>query len=89
MPDTKVLDTPMEWVTDTVRAAGGVTGNGGLFAINHSGDNGLITLRYRLRSADIQIAEEPFSSASVRTRCRNNSAGEHHDCDGNHHQTRH
>jgi hypothetical protein len=40
-----------------------VTGTGALFAINHNGDNGLITLRYKLRDADIQMAEEPFEAA--------------------------
>ena len=40
----------------------GVTGTGSVFAINHNADNALITLRYRLKDADIQIAEEPFES---------------------------
>ena len=32
-------------------------------AINHNGDNALATLRYRLKSADMQAAEEPFEAA--------------------------
>jgi zinc carboxypeptidase len=60
--DDKVLAVPMEKVTATVRAPGGVSGDGSLFAINHNGDNALATLRYRLRSADIQAAEEPFTA---------------------------
>ncbi|HEY2065184.1 MAG TPA: M14 family zinc carboxypeptidase [Gemmatimonadaceae bacterium] len=60
--DVKVLDAPMERVSDTVRARGGVSGSGSVFAINHNGDNALATLRYRLRTADFQAAEEPFSS---------------------------
>jgi hypothetical protein len=61
--DPKVLDTPMERVTGEIRAPGGVTGTGGVFVLNHNGDNALATLRYRLRHADFQIAEEPFSAA--------------------------
>ena len=58
--DPKVLEVPMEPVTAEIRAPGGVSGAGTVFAINHNGDNALATLRYRLRSADIQVAEEPF-----------------------------
>ena len=60
--DPKVLDAPMELVRGEIRAPGGVTGTGSVFAINHNADNALATLRYRLRSADIQIAEEPFEA---------------------------
>ncbi|HEX5970750.1 MAG TPA: M14 family zinc carboxypeptidase [Gemmatimonadaceae bacterium] len=60
--DDKVLGVPMEKVTGAVRAPGGVSGDGSVFVINHNGDNALATLRYRLRTADIQAAEEPFSA---------------------------
>jgi hypothetical protein len=60
--DTTVLHTRMEQVKDSIRAPGGVSGSGSLFAINHNGDNALITLRYRLPKADIQMAEEPFDA---------------------------
>ena len=39
-----------------------MTGTGSVFAINHNADNALITLRYRLQDADIQMAEEPFEA---------------------------
>ncbi len=61
--DPKILDTPMERVTGDIRPAGGVSGTGSVFAINHNGDNALATLRYRLKDADFQAAEEPFESA--------------------------
>jgi hypothetical protein len=61
--DEKVLGVPMEKVTTTVRAPGGVNGDGSVFVINHNGDNALATLRYRLRAADIQAAEEPFTAS--------------------------
>ena len=64
--DPKVLDAPMQRVAGEIRAPGGVTGQGSVFAIDHNADNALATLRYRLRSADIQSAEEPFSAGGKR-----------------------
>lgn len=61
--DPQVLAVPMERVTGTIQAPGGVNGTGTVFAINNNGDNALTTLRYRLRSADFQAAEEPFQAA--------------------------
>ena len=60
--DTTVLHAPMERVSGEVRAPGGVTGNGQIVALNHNGENALGTLRYRLKGADIQAAEEPFEA---------------------------
>jgi hypothetical protein len=59
--DTKALDVPVERVTGEIKPAGGVTGGGNIYVINHNGDNALATLRYRLRAADFQAAEEPFA----------------------------
>jgi hypothetical protein len=61
--DQKVLDAPMERVTGDVKAPSGVSGSGTVFAINANADNALISLRYRLKDADIQVAEEPFDAA--------------------------
>jgi hypothetical protein len=61
--DPKVLDVPVERMKGAVRATGGVTGTASIFAINHHAENALITLRYRLKSADIQMAQEPFEAA--------------------------
>ncbi len=55
----------MTTVTD-IRVPGGITGDGGVFAINHNADNALITLRYQLKNADIQLAEEPFESGGAK-----------------------
>jgi Zinc carboxypeptidase len=60
--DPKILDAPMERIRNEIRAPGGVAGTGAVFAIEHNADNALATLRYRLRSADMQIAEEPFET---------------------------
>ncbi len=64
--DAKVLDTPMERVTGEVRSPGGVTGTGSVYAINNNSDNALTTLRYRLKAADFQSAEEPFEAGGAK-----------------------
>jgi hypothetical protein len=60
--DIKVLDALMEPVKGEVKSPSGASGQGAVFAINHNADNALITLRYKLKDADIQMAEEPFES---------------------------
>jgi hypothetical protein len=65
--DTTVLAAAMEPVRGEIRAQGGIVGTGAgsagrTFAINANGDNALATLRYRLKDADIQSAEEPFEA---------------------------
>jgi hypothetical protein len=64
--DTTVLKVPVQAVTGPIVAPGGVTGSGDVFLINANGDNALTTLRYRLRQADFQAAEEPFESGGQR-----------------------
>ncbi|CAN5387849.1 M14 family zinc carboxypeptidase [soil metagenome] len=64
--DAKVLDTPMERVTGSVRARGGVTGAGNIFVVNHNADNALATLRYRLKAADFQAAEDSFNASGTK-----------------------
>ncbi|MGV3710556.1 MAG: M14 family zinc carboxypeptidase [Gemmatimonas sp.] len=61
--DTTVLKVPMTQVTGTILGPNGVTGTGSVFAINHNADNALMTLRYALKDADMQAAEEPFDAA--------------------------
>ncbi len=64
--DTTVLAATMETVKGEIRALGGIVDTvrtGRVFAINANGDNGLAILRYRLKDADIQAAEEPFEAA--------------------------
>src|SRR2546421_9798018 len=61
--DTSVLNVPMERVAGVVRAPGGVEGAGQVFAVNHNADEALITLRYRLRGATFDAAEEPFNAS--------------------------
>ena len=64
--DQKILDVPMDAVKGEVKAPSGVAGTGSVFAINHNADNALATLRYKLKDADIQIAEEPFDAGGAK-----------------------
>ncbi|HZJ00312.1 MAG TPA: M14 family zinc carboxypeptidase [Gemmatimonadaceae bacterium] len=66
--DSKILDAPMELVSGEIKSPGGIKGSGSVFAIEHNADNALATLRYRLKTADIQVAEEPFSGADRKFR---------------------
>jgi Zinc carboxypeptidase len=59
--DPKVLDVPMERVKE-IRAPGGVSGEGTIYAINNNAEPSLATLRYTLHDASIEAAEEPFES---------------------------
>src|ERR1700687_215227 len=60
--DSKVLESPMERVGE-VKPAGGVQGEGSIFAINNNAEPALATLRYKLRDASMEAAEEPFEAA--------------------------
>jgi len=60
---TRVLDAPMQRVSGDVRSPGAIHGTGSIYLINHNADNVLVTLRYRLKDALIEAAEEPFEAA--------------------------
>ncbi len=59
--DAKVLETPMERVSE-VKVHGGINGAGTVFVVNANADTALATLRYRLKEASIEAAEEPFEA---------------------------
>lgn len=61
--DVKALDAAMEKVSGEVRSPGGVTGTGTTFLVNANADNNLVSLRYKLRKASFDAAEEPFEAA--------------------------
>ncbi len=61
--DAKALDASLEKIAGDVKSAGAVNGSGQIFAINHDADPSLIALRYRLKSATFEAAEEPFEAA--------------------------
>jgi hypothetical protein len=60
--DPKILDAAMDRVAD-IRAPSGVSGTGTIFVIDDNADPALASLRYRLRDATIDAAEEPFDAA--------------------------
>ncbi len=60
--DVKVLDTPIEKVAGEVRVKGGVNDAGSIIIINHNAETALATLRYRLKTVDVEAAEEPFEA---------------------------
>ena len=60
--DPKVLTVPMERITE-IPAMGRVQGEGTLYAIENHAEPALATLRYRLKEANIDAAEEPFQVA--------------------------
>jgi hypothetical protein len=60
--DKKVLDVPMELAPE-IKAPGGVDGSGTVFVINNNADTALATLRYEMKDASIEAAEEPFEAS--------------------------
>ena len=63
--DARVLSAAMEAVKD-VRAPGGVKGEGSIFAINHTAEPVLATLRYKLKDASMEAAEESFEAGGTK-----------------------
>jgi hypothetical protein len=59
--DPKVLDAAMEPVKG-IHPAGGVKGEGTVFAINNNAEPALATLRYKMKDVGVEAAEEPFES---------------------------
>jgi hypothetical protein len=59
--DPKVLNVPMEKISE-LPSTGGVQGEGTVFAISNHAEPALATLRYRLKDAGIDAAEESFKS---------------------------
>ncbi|MGB6198040.1 MAG: hypothetical protein WBF35_00690, partial [Candidatus Acidiferrales bacterium] len=60
--DLKILDAPMDRVSE-IRAPEGVSGTGTIFLVDDNADPALASLRYRLRNASIDAAEEQFDAA--------------------------
>jgi hypothetical protein len=60
--DRSILDQPMTPVTGPVRAAGGVEGTGGVFVIDHTTDNTLVSFRFRHAAVKMLAAEEDFEA---------------------------
>ncbi len=61
--DASILQAPMQPVAGEVRATGSVQQGGSVFLVNHNTDISLMVLRYRLKDAPVDVAEEPFEAA--------------------------
>jgi hypothetical protein len=61
--DAKVLDVPIEKMTGPIRAKGSLTSTGSTYLVNHNADIALATLRYSIKNASFEAAEEPFEAA--------------------------
>jgi hypothetical protein len=61
--DPKILTVPMERLTE-LPSTGGVQGEGAVFAIDNHAEPALATLRYRIKGATIDAAEEPFDTGN-------------------------
>src|SRR5262249_36897126 len=58
--DAKVLDVPVKSVAVPLSIPGVIEGDGSVFLVNHNTDTELASLRYKLRNARMDTAEEPF-----------------------------
>ena len=64
--DAAVLAQPMTLLTASARPAGAVTGAGSTLLIEHTGDNALVTLRFRLPAVRMRAAEAAFDAGGRR-----------------------
>ena len=66
--DTSILDVPMKLLTQDVQPQGKVFGsrNAQAFLINHTAENALVQLRYKLKELKILAAEKSFKVSQVR-----------------------
>ncbi|HEX6315016.1 MAG TPA: M14 family zinc carboxypeptidase [Gemmatimonadaceae bacterium] len=66
--DASALSQPMKAVTGKAMAPGGVTGSGNTVVVEHTGDNNIVTFRYRFKDVKMAAAEEDFDAAGKRFR---------------------
>ncbi|MQA29325.1 MAG: hypothetical protein GEU82_05710, partial [Luteitalea sp.] len=66
--DKSILEQKMTPVTADVVAAGGVDGSGRVLVVEHTGDNSLVTFRFRNSSVPMLAAEEDFELGGHRFR---------------------
>jgi hypothetical protein len=60
--DTSILQQPMTLLASKVTPTGSISGSGSTILINHSGDNQLVMLRFRLKGMKMLAAEAPFEA---------------------------
>src|SRR6185437_11206604 len=57
-----VLKQPMTLLAADLAPKGAVTGSGSTILVNHTGDNELVTFRFRLKGVKMLAAEAPFEA---------------------------
>ena len=60
--DPAVLKQPITLITADVAPKGVVSGAGATILVNHTGDNELVSFRFRLKGVKMLAAEEPFEA---------------------------
>lgn len=60
--DPGVFNQPLTLLADDVRPRGVVSGSGPVILVNHSGDNELVSFRFRLARTKMLAAEAPFEA---------------------------
>lgn len=66
--DRGLLTQQMRPVTGHVRAPGGITGTGPVVVVEHTGDNNIVTFRFRLKDVRMEAAEADFEASGRRFR---------------------
>jgi hypothetical protein len=61
--DRAILDAAMQTLHEPIRSPGQIHGRGIVYLIETHAEPGLISLRYALKNADIEVAEQPFDAA--------------------------
>jgi len=64
--DTTIFGAPMELATSEVRAAGGIEGRGNIVVVDHTGDNNIVTFRFRFADVAMEAAREAFEAGGRR-----------------------
>jgi len=60
--DASVLQQPMTLITADVAPRGAIAGTGSTILVNHTGDNELVSFRFRLKDVKMLAAEGPFEA---------------------------
>jgi len=58
--DKSILDQPMTLLTADAEAPGGVEGSGSTLVVEHTGDNNLVSFRYKNQDVRMLVAEDDF-----------------------------
>jgi len=61
--DASVLKQPMTLVSADIAPKGAIAGSGRTILVNHTGENELVTFRFRLKDVKMLAAEAPFDAA--------------------------